>query len=105
MAGAKFRFRGADWWVRYVCRFPAGTGKVFGLTVWKRNSGSPHLGGVIYVERGLAGKVRLDTEIHEALHACLPDYDEEAITGIASELTEFLWTTGYRLQDEAARFH
>lgn len=92
----RFKFRGAEWTVRYVKRFPPGSGKVFGQCVWKRDSASPHHGGVIRIHAGLTGQTRLDTELHEALHACLPDIDEEVVQRTATELSTFLWKAGYR---------
>ena len=40
----------------------------------------------------------LDTVIHECLHACYPDLDEEAITESATGIAKVLFRMGYRLE-------
>lgn len=47
-----------------------------------------------------AGLIRLDTEIHEALHALQAFATEEHTTETASTLAAILWKIGYRLTDE-----
>jgi hypothetical protein len=39
----------------------------------------------------------LDTVIHECLHACIPDLDEEAVTETATDITKVLHRMGCRL--------
>jgi len=41
----------------------------------------------------------LDTIIHEALHACFWDIDEEAIEESATDIARFLWGLGWRKVD------
>lgn len=41
---------------------------------------------------------RLDTVIHEALHACFPDMREEAITQSARDIARLLDRLGYRTE-------
>lgn len=48
-----------------------------------------------YCEREL-----LETIVHESLHACLWDLDEEAITATASDISRLLWRLGYRLEED-----
>jgi hypothetical protein len=38
----------------------------------------------------------LDTCIHEGLHACLWDLDEEAVHETATDIARLLWRLGYR---------
>lgn len=41
-------------------------------------------------------KYDLDVLIHESLHACFWDMDEEAITESATDIANFLWKLGWR---------
>lgn len=41
-------------------------------------------------------KVELENWLHETLHACLWDLDEEAIEETAEDISRFLWKLGYR---------
>ena len=43
-----------------------------------------------------SGKPAMDTAIHEALHACFWDMDDDAVTEAANAITRFLWRLGYR---------
>ena len=38
----------------------------------------------------------LETQIHEGLHACLPDLDEAAVDATARDVARFLWRDGWR---------
>ena len=51
----------------------------------------------VEISTRLKGRMRLDTEIHEALHACLPMLDETIIEPVATDITAFLWRIGYRI--------
>lgn len=51
----------------------------------------------LLVDSKLRGRTRLETEIHEALHACFWDMSEEAVDETANSLALFLWKIGYRL--------
>lgn len=61
-----------------------------------------HHGTVEVVDPDIAARVveaeRLETEVHEALHACMPDIDEEAIHDTARDVAAVLWALGYRCQ-------
>lgn len=48
----------------------------------------------------MAGLDRLDTELHEALHACQGFASEEHVTEVATTLATILWQIGYRLPGE-----
>ena len=50
---------------------------------------------LIRVRRSLKGQRRLEVILHEALHACLWDLDEEAIEETAHDLARLLWRLGY----------
>ena len=41
---------------------------------------------------------KLDTVIHECLHACVPDLSEEAVTESATGIAKVLFRMGYRLK-------
>jgi hypothetical protein len=53
--------------------------------------------GKIKVSKALRGLALMDTEVHEALHACFPDLCEEAVEESARDITSYLWRRGYRL--------
>jgi hypothetical protein len=44
----------------------------------------------------LRGKARLETILHEALHAQWPEDSEETISRHGKELAQLLWKCGYR---------
>ena len=46
----------------------------------------------------LGGKSQLDldTVIHESLHACLRDVNEEAVNETATDIARLLWRLGWR---------
>lgn len=50
----------------------------------------------LYVLNSLKGRLRLDTCIHEMLHAALPDKSEGWVNGIATDMAKVLWEAGYR---------
>lgn len=57
---------------------------------------APHAKGkTIYIRLGQGQEDELDTLIHEALHACAWDLDEQAITDAASDIARFLRRCGY----------
>ena len=84
-------FRGKRWLIRWrklpgaqegECESPASQGKM--IKVDPRTT-----------------KLRLlDTLIHEGLHACMWDLDEEAVHESASDIAKLLWRLGYRLPGE-----
>ena len=39
---------------------------------------------------------RMDTTLHEAIHCCRPELDEQAVTDLANDLSRLLWRLGYR---------
>lgn len=48
----------------------------------------------------LTGIDRLDTELHEALHACQHFASEDHVAEVATTLASILWKLGYRLDGE-----
>lgn len=46
--------------------------------------------------KSLSGLDRLDTELHEALHACQGFASEEHVAEVATTLATILWSLGYR---------
>lgn len=52
----------------------------------------------ITIRQSLTGERELDVLIHEMLHACHWDLDEQAITETASDIARVLTRLGYRKQ-------
>lgn len=59
-------------------------------------SGWTYHGEKILIDERLKGRQRLETEIHEWLHAANPTLSEEAVTNQAKDLSRILWKLGYR---------
>ena len=53
----------------------------------------------IVVRGTLSPLNKLDTVIHELLHAAVPDMDETAVDETASAIAKALWRLGYRPDD------
>lgn len=51
----------------------------------------------IFIAEETKGERRLDTLIHEALHACFWDLAEESISTAARDIAHMLWRIGYRV--------
>lgn len=56
------------------------------------------IGKRIRVLERLRGQDRLSVLIHELLHACYWDMDEEAIHHPAEDIARILWRLGYRAE-------
>lgn len=54
-------------------------------------------GRKVLIHDKLAGRKRLEIEIHEAMHHCFPDVCEETITESARDVARILYTLGYRI--------
>ena len=55
----------------------------------------------VLIDERLAGRTRLDTEIHEFLHAANGvAASEEHVSQQATDLARILWALGYRLQPQ-----
>jgi len=57
----------------------------------------PHISGrEIDIPVGGSRQQDLDTCIHESIHACLWDLDEEAVSESATDIAALLWRLGWR---------
>ena len=54
----------------------------------------------IEIKPSLKGKEKLDCIIHEALHACLPDLDDDAVNETGIAVSGLLFKLGYVLKEE-----
>jgi hypothetical protein len=54
----------------------------------------------VLIDERLRGRARLNTEIHEFLHAANPTHSEEHVTQQGDDLTRILWTLGYRRKED-----
>ena len=52
--------------------------------------------GVIHLRHTLAGRNLMQIALHEALHGCQVDLNEDAVEAISLGLTDMLWALGYR---------
>lgn len=62
---------------------------------WCRNHSNPK----IAVAYSLNGQEELEIFIHEMLHGCYWDMDEEAISDAAQGISKALWRMGYRKKE------
>lgn len=53
-------------------------------------------GRLIRVATWPCEKDRMDTTIHEAIHAIRPELDEDAVASTATDIARLLWKLGYR---------
>ena len=77
---------------RWLLRFTRLTGGAAGWTYFD-NAKRPR----ILIDEKLKGGTRLETIVHELLHASLgPTISEESVTEAARVIRRTLWTLGYR---------
>ena len=77
---------------RWLLRFTKLTGNAAGWTYFD-NAKRPR----ILIDEKLKGGTRLETIVHELLHASLgPTISEESVTEAARVIRRTLWTLGYR---------
>lgn len=57
----------------------------------------------IWIQSGLRGRKKLETLIHELLHAEHPDMSEEDVTRTGANIMAVLWGEGYRHRGELKR--
>lgn len=50
----------------------------------------------IWINPKLRGKQRLETVIHESLHAEFPDMSEEQVVAAGNNISRLVWRLGYR---------
>lgn len=86
--------------VRWLWRYARLKGRAAGWAQWP-DAKNPHLAKKVLIDERLRGRARLDTEIHEYLHAANPTLSEEHVTEQGKELSRILWALGYRLKEEA----
>ena len=80
-----FRIAGERW----LWRYSRLAGTAWGWTDYAAKK--------VLVDATLAGRKRLEIELHEGLHAALgPTVAEETVTAAASDLARVLWRLGYR---------
>jgi len=56
---------------------------------------------VVELDERLKGKKHLEILTHELIHLLLPDATEEEVEEISINLTQVLWSEGYRRIDES----
>lgn len=84
-----FRIAGTQWqWVYRSLR----RRKLCGLCDYDNKT--------VSICKTLNGIDRLDTELHEALHACQHFASEDHVAEVATTLASILWKLGYRLPEE-----
>ena len=49
----------------------------------------------IYVDPSTTPLNHLETTLHEAIHACLPKWNENQVEWLGKELAKFAWRMGY----------
>ena len=75
---------------KWLWRYSSLRGKASGWTEYVKKK--------ILIDRRLKNRPRLETEIHEAIHATLgPIVSEESVTDAAKDISKILWSLGYRL--------
>lgn len=84
--------------VRWLWRYTSLKGSAQGWT-FMPDPKNPNVTKKILIDDRLRGRARLNTEIHEFLHAANPTQSEEHVTQQGNDLTRILWSLGYRLVD------
>lgn len=85
---------------RWLWRYSPLKGMALGWTFMK-DPKNPNVSEKVLIDSKLKGRQRLNTEIHEFLHAANPTQSEEHVSQQGDDLTRILWTLGYRLKEEA----
>jgi hypothetical protein len=86
---------------RWLWRYTRLRGNANGWTFYKHPSNQT-VNERVLVDSRLKGRSRLETEIHEFLHASNPTHSEEHVTQQGRDLARILWCLGYRLKEGAA---
>ncbi len=84
--------------VRWLWRYASLKGSAIGWTYMPDPKNLNVIKKVLIDER-LTGRARMNTEIHEFLHAANPTQSEEHVTQQGDDLTRILWALGYRLKE------
>ena len=77
----------------WLWRYSRLRGRAAGWTFWP----DAKQRAKILIDTRLEGRARLETEIHEALHACFPQVCEQTITESGRDIARVLHSLGYRL--------
>lgn len=85
--------------VKWLWRYTVLRGKAQGWT-YMPDPKNLNVKKKVLVDTRLAGRARLNTEIHEFLHAANPTQSEEHVTQQGDDLTRILWSLGYRLRED-----
>lgn len=75
----------------YTLKFAKLKPGLLGLCDWDERT--------ITIHPRLSGELKLDVIIHELLHACQPDQNEDAIDQTATNIARVLTRLGYRQQN------
>lgn len=75
------------------------TGKV-GSDLWGYCTDPKFTNRLIKIHKMLENDEELEILIHEMLHACFWDLDEEVVSEVGRDLSKALWKMGYRKQNE-----
>jgi hypothetical protein len=84
--------------VRWPWRYTRLRGKAQGWT-FMPDPKNPSVKRKILIDDRLSGRARLNTEIHEYLHAANPTQSEEHVSQQGDDLTRILWALGYRRKE------
>jgi len=85
--------------VRWLWRYTSLKGSAQGWT-FMPDPKNPNVTKKVLIDERLRGRARLNTEIHEFLHAANPTQSEEHVTQQGNDLTRILWSLGYRLVED-----
>lgn len=92
-----FKIAGLKWLWRYTRLRGTASGWAY---IPRPSNQNPTATRKILIDSRLAGRARLETEVHEALHACFPQVSEETITDAGADIARILWALGYRIKEE-----
>ena len=84
--------------VRWLWRYTSLKGSAIGWT-FMPDPKNQFVTKKVLIDERLKGRARLNTEIHEFLHASNPTHSEEPVTQQGDDLTRILWALGYRLME------
>jgi hypothetical protein len=85
--------------VKWLWRYTVLRGAAIGWT-YMPDPKNLHVKKKVLIDGRLKGRARLNTEIHEFLHAANPTHSEDHVTQQADDLTRILWVLGYRLRED-----
>jgi len=90
------KLRAAPWSITWPAKLPPPDRDAHG-TCKRRNQADGSKGGLIRIDGSATDRIRMETEIHEIMHACLWDLDEAAVSETARDMAKALWKIGYRI--------